>query len=127
MRGATQTDQGPVTKSRHFNPRSPCGERRISPCLMPVNRRFQSTLPLRGATIVDSGHSSSSSFQSTLPLRGATHQYQLGKDGDKISIHAPLAGSDGPAGWASAGWWYFNPRSPCGERLTVSDKTRLET
>ena len=62
-------------------------------------------------------------FQSTLPLRGATsclplHFYDL-----RISIHAPLTGSDKKgleANWATL---YFNPRSPYGERQM--DKRRL--
>ena len=34
-------------------------------------------------------------FQSTLPLRGATHRKGEGDHGPVISIHTPLAGSDG--------------------------------
>ena len=33
-----------------------------------------------------------------------------------ISIHAPRAGGDPCRPWASTPLWYFNPRSPCGER-----------
>ena len=36
-----------------------------------------------------------------------------------ISIHAPRVGSDGPRVAMSATVYYFNPRSPCGERLDV--------
>ena len=35
----------------HFNPRSPCGERQLEKLLMRLNAKFQSTLPVRGATI----------------------------------------------------------------------------
>ena len=35
---------------QHFNPHSPCGERRITPKARTTRSRFQSTLPLRGAT-----------------------------------------------------------------------------
>ena len=100
-----------------FNPRSPCGERRIAPITSRVNLSFQSTLPLRGATVPDGAvpgkdrisiHAPlagsdclsvvpsfiSSWFQSTLPLRGATRlAWNYAKHFD-ISIHAPLAGSD---------------------------------
>ena len=34
----------------------------------------------------------------------------------KISIHAPLAGSDGNVGVSADFVLHFNPRSPCGER-----------
>ena len=56
----------------YFNPRSPCGERLALRQLRPGGAVFQSTLPLRGATVV--------------PHRIAIHKL--------ISIHAPLAGSD---------------------------------
>ena len=36
----------------HFNPRSPCGERRQSNPLQTMPNTFQSTLPVRGATRV---------------------------------------------------------------------------
>ena len=56
-------------------------------------------------------------FQSTLPLRGATpkriHYYLL----HHISIHAPLTGSDLVALFRLLCGLYFNPRSPYGERL----------
>ena len=55
-------------------------------------------------------------FQSTLPLRGATGTvYQHGKL-LFISIHAPLAGSDQTVAWSRQRPSDFNPRSPCGER-----------
>ena len=79
----------------HFNPRSPCGERQNS-CTDPANQRqisihapragsdkmthsyaqpqpeFQSTLPVRGATLSTTLHTTFLLFQSTLPVRGAT-------------------------------------------------------
>ena len=58
--------------SRHFNPRSPCGERR------------RATRSQR----------SSARFQSTLPVRGATRSIALRRNRSAISIHAPRAGSD---------------------------------
>ena len=55
-------------------------------------------------------------FQSTLPVRGATHLLDRSLFGNMISIHAPRAGSD-----ENIRTWLrapdnFNPRSPCGER-----------
>ena len=56
-------------------------------------------------------------FQSTLPLRGATGWCRLPAQGQHISIHAPLTGSDP----SLLQMWRcnrdFNPRSPYGERL----------
>ena len=79
----------------YFNPRSPHGERPTTTTTNPITRRFQSTLPARGATQRFTGlrhnaaisihaprtgsdtspaisPSASSPFQSTLPARGAT-------------------------------------------------------
>ena len=56
-------------------------------------------------------------FQSTLPVWGATLPFPVERF---ISIHAPRVGSDALWLWTPA--WRtpdFNPRSPCGERLVV--------
>ena len=117
VRGATFARKCFIALSRDFNPRSPCGERHLgefidhieknfnprSPCgerlknvipkLAPL--RFQSTLPVRGATGSTKRRSREyESFQSTLPVRGATYDWRS---------------------CARVGF-YFNPRSPCGER-----------
>ena len=81
-----------------FNPRSPYGERHRLPGLRPRETKFQSTLPLRGATASSMTGISCWIFQSTLPLRGATIMPQL----------------------AGTTLWYFNPRSPYGERHGAS-------
>ena len=102
----------------NFNPRSPCGERlkngviSLSPetisihapragsdCRQrsddPAHSRFQSTLPVRGATRLSFARDTSSRFQSTLPVRGATRaRSQAKQQRREISIHAPRAGSD---------------------------------
>ena len=58
--------------ANYFNPRSPCGERQQGPNALIKALKFQSTLPMRGAT--------------------ARRQYDTDKA--MISIHAPHAGSD---------------------------------
>ena len=79
--------------------------------------KFQSTLPLRGATNPWDETNPAVLFQSTLPLRGATRGIVTTPTRLIISIHTPLAGSD----WTPPNWLttvtYFNPHSPCGERL----------
>ena len=99
-----------------FNPRSPWGERRHLPSRTPRQKRFQSTLPVGGATFLALGLIGNGIFQSTLPVGGATlarvqqirwYRFQstlpvggatklagrtLSNDG--ISIHAPRGGSD---------------------------------
>ena len=77
-----------------FNPRSPCGERLLTGEAKADADRFQSTLPLRGATVA------------VLEQRVK----------NLISIHAPLAGSDEAHHILSRTYKNFNPRSPCGER-----------
>ena len=56
-------------------------------------------------------------FQSTLPVWGATPAAQPTTASIRISIHAPRVGSDRVADQADQRQHHFNPRSPCGERL----------
>ncbi len=79
----------------NFNPRSPCGER---PSDTTVSGR------------------QSSRFQSTLPVWGATHISFGYRQGGLISIHAPRVGSDAVGKQRLRLDRNFNPRSPCGER-----------
>ena len=102
------------------------------------NVAFQSTHPLRGATLLPTFSRSAMTFQSTHPLRGATyidrsgnlytvisiHAPLAGCDeagaevpaNAKISIHAPLAGCDDREAAERTGRDHFNPRTPCGVR-----------
>ena len=126
----------------YFNPRTPCGVRLHATVSSLSSPEFQSTHPLRGATISPfSVWVFNITFQSTHPLRGATMTICFGLvlfiD---ISIHAPLAGCDCFSPWlclsrsvfqsthplrgatpkrAIGGLYYqyFNPRTPCGVRL----------
>ena len=56
-------------------------------------------------------------FQSTLPVGGATGCSMCGFGIQLISIHAPRGGSDPSHTIASYSEYDFNPRSPWGERL----------
>ena len=102
-----------------FNPRSPCGERPKAGTTGRRWPRFQSTFPLRGATVASLAFCWRLIFQSTFPLRGATRSGRQPVVPHRISIHVPLAGSDGKAGRRCTVSTYFNPRSPCGERPTA--------
>ena len=55
-------------------------------------------------------------FQSTRPLRGATLTVYKHDADTGISIHAPLAGRDLDSVGASRPAYHFNPRAPCGAR-----------
>ena len=82
----------------YFNPRSPCGERQRRDICIKQAKVFQSTLPVRGATTINSANlAANMEFQSTLPVRGATRQQLLHDMPQRISIHAPRAGSDASA------------------------------
>ena len=109
----------------HFNPRTPCGVRlrdvvhnaavRAISIHAPLagcddydavwfegDATFQSTHPLRGATLMVFALKRRVTFQSTHPLRGATVAVSQAQFNELISIHAPLAGCD--------------IRRPCGAR-----------
>ena len=83
---------------------------------LPSGAGFQSTLPVRGATYCDKYKIKLSKFQSTLPVRGATKNVRNHSIKQIISIHAPRAGSDVCHGRYRFHRKNFNPRSPCGER-----------
>ncbi len=73
MRGATRRRGRSCAQGSHFNPRSPCGERRGFWTVSACRPAFQSTLPMRGATLItEHRRPCPPGFQSTLPMRGAT-------------------------------------------------------
>ena len=83
---------------------------------------FQSTRPLRGATVklkayVDLGFIS---IHAPLAGRDRKDQTTIRSATEKISIHAPLAGRDSIALSMISNIFYFNPRAPCGARLCLS-------
>ena len=80
--------------SRHFNPRSPCGERQFGFFLIRSLSYFNPRSPC------GERHETWRKEESKVP----------------ISIHAPLAGSDSTPTGMRLFPTYFNPRSPCGER-----------
>ena len=83
-------------QSQYFNPRTPCGVRQIS----------------------TASSQTASTFQSTHPLRGATDDPDAAVQGGEISIHAPLAGCDRVGCCGHLRFRDFNPRTPCGVRLS---------
>ena len=131
----------------HFNPRSPCGERQILNWNLSKMKIFQSTLPLRGATQCPDcllrhlwdfnprspcGERPWVISSTTLLFRISIHAPLAGSDCScfplrvvtEISIHAPLAGSDHPAHLEIIIGHDFNPRSPCGERRWITEALR---
>ena len=79
----------------NFNPRTPCGVRPGITAIICLNFRFQSTHPVRGATMRRTLRTTPKClFQSTHPVRGATLI--------RTRSHRRSAN--------------FNPRTPCGVR-----------
>ena len=81
--------------SRDFNPRSPCGERRFHPVIRGYLNYISIHAPRVGSDFTkNSCESCRAKFQSTLPVWGATLGMEMGIELLKISIHAPRVGSD---------------------------------
>ena len=122
-----------------FNPRSPCGERhdvlaetakqlnisihapRVgsdSKSTLPIitTVRFQSTLPVWGATLDLTLTTSRATFQSTLPVWGATAARSRSSIRASFQSTLPVWGATPPAQERRRLPPNFNPRSPCGER-----------
>ena len=122
----------------HFNPRAPCGARPASLRARRASTAFQSTRPLRGATIqrtqaiaqaVISIHAplagrdlfdllivlTPNNFNPRAPCGARLRQMELFEEME-ISIHAPLAGRDCSGSQPGCTCSNFNPRAPCGAR-----------
>ena len=72
--------------------------------------RTGSDITVQAYSLIETG------FQSTLPARGATCLQSAIERDVSISIHAPRTGSDAERWPLLSGLQYFNPRSPHGER-----------
>ena len=136
--------EGHRNRKADFNPRSPCGERLIFPNAIPRCKGISIHAPHAGS---DSGTSpwclSGTDFNPRSPCGERLTNSKATYDGFDISIHAPHAGSDpdghitGPGAAISIHAPHagsdvstksldssdvpdFNPRSPCGERHSIS-------
>ena len=96
LRGATFPGGLLLSHPLHFNPRAPCGARLSvhSEDFRPII--FQSTRPLRGATVWCNFLLTVMDISIHAPLAGRDGKYvRCGAVLVNISIHAPLAGRDG--------------------------------
>ena len=115
----------PCTGAVNFNPRSPYGERHPCSCARVTRIRFQSTLPLRGATNCPIAVGVTNGFQSTLPLRGATGSHPL-QDQALGDFNPRSPYGERPKLWITPFQArYFNPRSPYGERLAKAANSTI--
>ena len=127
LAGCDLPNPAPAPQEADFNPRTPCGVRRVT--LRPVfsTDTFQSTHPLRGATApAPHGARGHAHFNPRTPCG-----VRRGTGGGiarivPISIHAPLAGCDAAHQPRCKYSRDFNPRTPCGVRpATPGTNTRL--
>ena len=142
LRGATGGSSGPGRNCPYFNPRSPYGERRSSFGLRTRRSYFNPRSPYGERPSTTPPNGSFSKFQSTLPLRGATRrkdcrcctpQYfnprspygerppdaPTPETAEEFQSTLPLRGATSRSRRSSALSTNFNPRSPYGERLAV--------
>ena len=95
-RGATRRDYHAGNAGKHFNPRSPHGERRPRLLSSRISKIFQSTLPARGATLKVLMEANMNTYFNPRSPHGERLEYcQNDVIGLLISIHAPRTGSDG--------------------------------
>ena len=87
---------------------------------------FQSTLPVWGATAAANVALSYNGFQSTLPVWGATPDMAKSiLQNGKFQSTLPVWGATHNGGGPTHGEQHFNPRSPCGERLSTPPRSVL--
>ena len=94
MRGATVSTQADISRANLFQSTHPVRGATMSVLAFHRTEQFQSTHPVRGATPKDVAMMMALLFQSTHPVRGATR--------GRGSLHVQCR--------------YFNPRTPCGVR-----------
>ena len=110
-----------------FNPRTPCGVRRMRNTTLRAYQLFQSTHSLRSATRRKATCPRESGlFQSTHSLRSATPRKKSSGVNGRVSIHALLAECDVNVNVNVNVPCGFNPRTPCGVRLDVNELTQKQ-
>ena len=93
--GRDQDGKRYVSQGKNFNPRAPCGARRNRPEGWTEQEIFQSTRPMRGATISILSMSSKGIISIHAPHAGRDpERHERPIKNEFISIHAPHAGRD---------------------------------
>ena len=101
----------------HFNPRSPCGERRSAGISQGAPGAFQPTLPVWGATIrVIPGKQDRPDFNPRSPCGERRSPPGAPRRNTGFQPTLPVWGATPPAHGMPGAALNFNPRSPCGER-----------
>ena len=119
MRGATNCVRSTLKLPGNFNPRTPCGVRHAD------NKRHERAeyisihAPLAGCDRLQAAGWREGGISIHAPLAGCDSPPAHGALFVDISIHAPLAGCDNIQCVFAVSACYFNPRTPCGVRLTT--------
>ena len=108
-----------------FNPRAPCGARQTVDRELLIAYLFQSTRPMRGATGKDNVKINRVTISIHAPHAGRDSTGTSPLVRSIISIHAPHAGRDSDLSSSHQHRRYFNPRAPCGARLSLAARSRL--
>ena len=88
-----------VVAAACFNPRAPCGARPFARAMLLRGYRFQSTRPMRGATMRRSSKHEIQGVSIHAPHAGRDDKAVRTQPGGDVSIHAPHAGRDFEGGF----------------------------
>ena len=92
--GSDRYSHTKACRHRYFNPRSPWGERLLVHGAFVANHRFQSTLPVGGATGDLRKLDTTAKISIHAPRGGSDDYLAANPPSVTISIHAPRGGSD---------------------------------
>ena len=147
LQGTTPSDTQHNHSTIYFNPRSHCRERRDTGHLCKGISEISIHVPIAGNDWQECCRNTiHRQFQSTFPLQGTTRAGRCSNYQARISIHVPIAGNDGvhyssfPKCFIFQSTFplqgttncfqlrtcclsYFNPRSHCRERRSLSSIT----
>ena len=118
--GARRRLYFPIGGGVGFNPRAPCGARPRKSDSQLGGRSFNPRAPCGARRVPSAREKSIVTFQSTRPVRGATLSVAIPEGFISVSIHAPRAGRDYGKEMRCAALLRFNPRAPCGARRVAA-------
>ena len=105
-------------RQAYFNPRAPCGARLVIGVPIAALGVISIHAPHAGRDPVQMGRYPLETISIHAPHAGRDYFWYLLKPFNRISIHAPHAGRDLETVRAWICTHYFNPRAPCGARLS---------
>ena len=119
LAGCDEAERVPCCDHADFNPRTPCGVRRIFRMRsLRRSKDFNPRTPCGVRPNTEMGGRRLYNFNPRTPCGVRLIGNGEGSSLRSISIHAPLAGCDLSAARLAGYSAHFNPRTPCGVRLT---------